>query len=62
MNSAANGLNLPQAVMNLVDVSLTYERAEDLKKIVSSQLRVFPEITAEWEGAFLLRKKLLCFP
>lgn len=58
MNSAANVLNLPQAVMNQVGVSVTCERAEDLKKMDSLiTLRVFPEITAEWEGAFLLRKK-----
>lgn len=58
MNSAANGLNLPQAVMNLVDVSVTCERAEDMKKIDSLiTLRIFPEISAEWESAFLLRKK-----
>lgn len=51
-------MNLPQAVMNQVDVSVTCERAEDLKKMDSLiTLRVFPEITAEWEGAFLLRKK-----
>lgn len=51
-------LNLLQAVVILVCVSVTCEGAEDLKKMDSPfMLRVSPEIFAEWEGAFLLRKK-----
>lgn len=58
MNSAAHDLNLLQAVVILVYISVTFEGAEDLKKMDSPfMLRVPPEIIAEWEGAFLLRKK-----
>lgn len=35
MESVANDLNPPQAVMSLVDVSVTCEGAEDLKKMDS---------------------------
>lgn len=58
MNSAAHDLDLLQAVVILVYISVNCEGAEDLKKMDGPfVLRVSPEITAEWEGAFLRRKQ-----
>lgn len=58
MNNAAHDFESARGGRDPGMVSVTCEGAEDLKKMDSPfLLRVSPEIFAEWEGAFPLRKK-----